>query len=261
VFSKALTGLLSQPYAKERSWTDNTQFIRPEQLAETLWKRLGERPEWKADGLGQEFLPNPRYRGELPAEDVETLRRRLEAGEHFLPASRGIGGWRSRLVLQRTHPSDWLKHTEHGLVVVTGPEGSEKSAVMGRITTLSDQVCRAQAECKGALAAAVPETLPPVGIINMSVHSKGKTLFDSIGAVAAALDIALTNRDRGDPKKLIEAAENITWPVALIFDDLDEAKSGHPYSIGARLIKPLAALSKARLPCIGRGLLWHTQKS
>jgi energy-coupling factor transporter ATP-binding protein EcfA2 len=87
---------------------------------------------------------------------------------------------------------DWLKQTEHGLVVVTGPAGSGKSAVMGRLATLSDSAYRAEAERVGALEGATPETIPPEGIIDMAVHLKGKTLFDCIGAAAAAFDIALS---------------------------------------------------------------------
>ena len=42
-------------------------------------------------------------------------------------------------------------------------------------------------------------------MINVAVHLKGKTLLDSIGAVAAAFEIKLSDRDRADPKALIEA--------------------------------------------------------
>jgi hypothetical protein len=142
--------MLGHPHAKERTWADNDKFISPEQLAKALWQRLGERPDWRAEGLGQDFLPNPRYRGELAAENVETRRRRIEAAEeHFVPVSRGIevgeAGWyfsgRTRILSQLVGR---LKNTEHGSVVVTGPAGSGKSAVMGRLATLSDPAFRSR---------------------------------------------------------------------------------------------------------------------
>jgi hypothetical protein len=66
VFCKGLTGLLSQPYAKERSWTDNDQFISQEQLAKALWQRVDKRPYWKAEGLGRVSFPIPATRANCP---------------------------------------------------------------------------------------------------------------------------------------------------------------------------------------------------
>jgi hypothetical protein len=113
---------------------------------------------------------------------------------------------------------DWLKNTEHGSVVVTGPAGSGKSAVMGRLATLSDPAYRAEADRVGALAGVTPETIPPEGIIDMAVHLKGKTLFDCVGAVTDAFEIALSDRDRANPKALIKAVQDLNRRVTLLFD-------------------------------------------
>jgi WD40 repeat protein len=255
VFCKALTRVLSRPPAIDWGWADNDQFIQASDLAVAIEIEVGEdhHVEYVASGPRQRFIPNPRYRGELPAADVETRRRRLEAAEeHFLPASRGVeigeAGWyfsgRTRVLSQLV---EWLKHAEHGAVVVTGPAGSGKSAVIGRLATLSDVAYRAEAERVGAIAGAPPETLPPEGFIDMAVHLKGKTLFDCIGAVADSFDIALSDRDRADPKALIRAFGNFKRRVTLLFDALDEAKPGHPHGIGERLIKPLAMLAHVRV--------------
>lgn len=152
---------------------------------------------------------------------METQRRRLRlaAGEeHFLPVSRGIevgeAGWyfsgRARLLKELV---DWMKTAEHGLAVVTGPKGAGKSAVMGRIATLSDPGYRAEAERAGVLAEAAVETLTPVGSIDVAVHARGKTLLDCIRAVASALEIALPEEEGPDAKALIEAIGRIGRPV------------------------------------------------
>jgi hypothetical protein len=246
-------GQSAQPLAIGRRWTDNDQFIHASDLAEAVETALGEHVYCEMSGSRQRFIPNPRYRGELPAEDVETRGRRLEAAEeHFVPASRGIevgeAGWyfsgRTRILSQLV---DWLKNTAHGPAVVTGPAGSGKSAVMGRLATLSDPAYRAEAERVGALAGAPAETLPPEGIIDMAVHLKGKTLFDCIGAVAAAFEIELSDSDREDPKALIRTVGDLKRRVTLLFDALDEAKPGHSHAIGERLIKPLAASPQVRV--------------
>jgi Caspase domain len=91
VFCRALTKVLSQPPAIGWAWTDNDEFIHASDLAEAVETALGEQVYCEMSGSRQRFIPNPRYRGELPAEDVESRRRRLEAAEeHFVPASRGI---------------------------------------------------------------------------------------------------------------------------------------------------------------------------
>ena len=254
-FCKALAKVLNRPLGIRRRWTDNDQFIHASDLAEAIETVLDDNHHvyCEMSGSRQRFIPNPRYRGELPAEDVETRGRRLEAAEeHFVPASRGIEvgeeGWYfsgRRRILSRL--VDWLKHAEHGQVVVTGPAGSGKSAVMGRLAILSDPTYRAEADRVGALADATPETLPPEGIIDVAVHLKGKTLFDCIGAVANAYEIEFSGRDRADPKALIRAVGDLKRRVTLLFDALDEAKPGHPHAIGERLIKPLAALSQVRV--------------
>jgi len=253
VFCKALTNLLSQPPSIKQCWTDSDQFIRPADLAEALEAILADQIHCETYGSRQQFIPNPRYKGALPAEDVETRRHRLMvAKEHFPPASRGIEvgemGWifsgRTRLLTQLV---DWLKSAEHGLVVVTGPAGSGKSAVMGRLATLSDSSYREEAERVGVLAGVPAETLPPIGIIDVAVNLKGKTLFDCIGAIADALDIDMTERDRAYPKTLIGAIGKLDRRITMFFDALDEASPGHPDALAEKLIKPLAMLTQVRV--------------
>jgi Mrp family chromosome partitioning ATPase len=133
--------------------------------------------QYKADGDDQDFIPNPRYRAGLPAENVEEQLWRLsrsDAAEHFELASRGIEvgekGWffagRKRLLGSLV---DWLSTAEHGVRIVTGPPGAGKSAVMGRLATLSDAQYR-----QGAIDAGVvkegEDIIAPVGAIDVAVH-------------------------------------------------------------------------------------------
>ena len=156
---KTLTQILTDKQAT-RSWSDNDQFIHTSVLAEVLEKAFGVGLGYKADGPQQEFIPNPLYRGALPAADIETRRRQLampEAEAHFLPAARGIevgvvAGWyftgRERVL---TELVQWMSTAEHGLTIVTGPAGSGKSAVMGTLAILSEPDYRALATAKKAV--------------------------------------------------------------------------------------------------------------
>ena len=70
VFCNALRSVLFEPNAR-RKWSDEDECIHSEFLARAVAKRLpsdASRPEYKADGIGQDFIPNPRYRPGLVAE-------------------------------------------------------------------------------------------------------------------------------------------------------------------------------------------------
>jgi hypothetical protein len=120
-----------------------------------------------------------------PAEVVEERRWRLsrsDAAKHFELATRGIEvpeqGWffsgRKRLLLELV---DWLSTAEHGVRIVTGPPGARKSAVMGRLATLSDAQYRQEAIDAGVVKEG-EDVIPPVRAIDVAVHAKGKTLDD-----------------------------------------------------------------------------------
>jgi WD40 repeat protein len=251
IFSQALAEVLSLPPQPEWGWTDNDQYLNPSAIAVAIAKLKKLDPYFSAHGYDQCFFPNPRFRGELPAQDVETGRRRL-AEDHFLQASRGIEvgelGWyfvgRKRLM---TELVTWLNTAKHGLVVVTGSAGSGKSAVVGRVATLSDPALRAAAERAEALAGVPEKSLPPKGIVDVAAHLKDKTLLDCIGAVASGLDIGLAERDRDNPATLVQKVGGLGRRVTLLFDALDEAHPGYPDTIGRHLVRPLSALPQVRV--------------
>src|SRR4029453_5299178 len=200
VFGEALVHVLANPSVNRR-WSDEDSFIHTEFLAAAVADELeargiAQRPGYKADGLGQDFVPNPRHRPGILAEDVETRRRRLEAAEeHFLPAARGIEvgetGWdfpgRERLVRDVI---SWLATARSGMLVVTGPPGAGKSAVMGRLATMSDPHYRERARAEGGLATIPPETLPPEGVVDVALHGRGKTFAGFVAALGQGLGIS-----------------------------------------------------------------------
>ena len=101
---------------------------------------------------------------------------RSEAAAHFGLAARGIEvgerGWffsgRKRLLRGLV---GWMKTAEHGVRIITGPPGAGKSAVIGRLATLSDAEYRRDALVAGA-AMEGNDTVPPVGVIDVAIHAK-----------------------------------------------------------------------------------------
>jgi WD40 repeat protein len=257
LFCNALRSVLFEPNAP-RSWSDKDECIHSEFLARAVSKLLpvdASKPEYKADGIGQDFIPNPRYRPGSVAEVVEERSWHLaQAGgaEHFDLAARGLevgeSGWyfagRTRLLRALV---DWLATAEHGMRIVTGPPGAGKSAVMGRLATLSDREYRKRAIAAGVVRSEGDGTVPPEGIVDVAIHAKGKTLDDCARALAHALGIAISKEVSLDIAGLVTAIGRIDRRVTIMVDALDEAAGGQGSVIASRLIVPLGRLARVRV--------------
>src|SRR5206468_2287469 len=88
--------------------------------------RISTGPDW-------DLVRNPRYEPGVPDQPVE----------HLLIAARGGSGDESFFTGREDALAEivgWLRRGTPGLFVVTGPPGCGKSAVLGRIVSLSSSV-------------------------------------------------------------------------------------------------------------------------
>jgi hypothetical protein len=236
IFCNALRSVLFEPTAS-RLWSDKDEYIHSEFLARAVSKLLpadASRPQYKADGIGQDFIPNPRHGPGLVGEVVEERSWRLSVSvgaEHFDLAARGIevgeSGWyfAGRKTLLRALV-DWLKTTSHGVRIMTGLPGAGKSAVMGRLATLSDPEYRKAATEAGVMPSADEATVPPEGVIDVAIHAKGKTLNDCARSLAQGLGISVGRELSVDLEDLVTAIGRIERRITIMVDALDEAASG-----------------------------------
>lgn len=259
IFMRAIHDVLLDPRAQRR-WSDTDEMLeasRLQQSVEALLKGQGHEPTiFLADmGTQREFIPNPRFGKAIPADDVETGRKlslALASTDHFELASRGIEtgqvGWyftgRHHILSALV---DWLESAKCGIAIVTGPPGAGKSAVVGRLATLSNPAYRDAAEREGLLATADPATLPPLGSIDVAVHAKGKTLDDCARAIAAALELPLADAVSVDPAELVAAVATLGRGATIVLDALDEAAGNQAEPIARGLLVPLAALDGVRV--------------
>ncbi|MGP3685533.1 tetratricopeptide repeat protein [Streptomyces sp. IBSNAI002] len=167
--------------------------------------------------------------------------------EHLVRASRGApvddGGWffsGRRNVLGRI--TEWLGARQPGLFLVTGSAGCGKSAVLGRVATLSDPVHRADILEHGALAPEDPD--PGEGSVDASLHLRGHTVQQLAEAIAGELGLPVPQT----PAALIAEVEK-NWPAAcadrlpaLVLDGLDEAAPDQAYPVVEQLLAPLSRL-------------------
>jgi WD40 repeat protein len=186
------------------------------------------------------LFPNPRYRPEVgPGLDLETQRAFVE---HWVPKARGAelggGGWyftgREQALREIAR---WLsaERSDGRARVVTGGAGCGKSAVLSRVVTLSDPTYRQEVLAETRSAMLDPATLPPVGVVNVAVHTRHKLLAETTTEIAAGLGLTVR-----DPSEVLEILACRPEKTVIVIDALDEADEKE--QIAWRLLRPLAEL-------------------
>ncbi|MGQ4487043.1 tetratricopeptide repeat protein [Streptomyces sp. SAS_281] len=193
------------------------------------WRGEGQTPVPAALGTGRPVFPNPRHAPGAPARLVE----------HLVLAARGVGfreegsffTGRKRVLGRIT---DWIEADEAGLFLVTGPAGCGKSAVLGRIATLTDPERRAETEAQGGLREGDPG--PGPGHPLAAVHLRGLSPLQAAAELALRLGLP-EPRNTDDFKGELRELER--RPV-LVLDGLDEVPVEHLQATIEELVFPLS---------------------
>lgn len=167
-------------------------------------------------------------------------RRRLDPsfGRHFEPRARGVRHWtvpgwfftgRRRAMVELTA---WLNSPDDTRArVVTGSPGCGKSAVLGRLVTLSDPEYRRLLPEPVVDEALSSETLPDARSIDVAINAHGKTT----GEIRQWISGEIGAPSRSDVDLLAE--ELLSRAVVVVVDGLDEAKD--PRRLIRELLSPL----------------------
>ncbi|GAT79375.1 peptidase C14 caspase catalytic subunit p20 [Streptomyces sp. F-3] len=144
----------------------------------------------------------------------------------------------------------WMETHDHGLLAVTGPAGSGKTAFIGCLVHLT--------------IPGFPESMtepPPVSVqprpesVHAAVHCAGKSLHELAHDVCQALSplIGPVGEETGPPAPGPEATigQRLAWigtlvrrvgSLVVVFDGLDEAAPGQATDIARDLLNPLSAV-------------------
>ncbi|MFD0294583.1 tetratricopeptide repeat protein [Streptomyces sp. NPDC127118] len=223
------------------AWSARNELIGGPDLLAALaerWRGEGQTPVPATLGTGLPVFPNPRHVPGAPARLVE----------HLVLAARGVGyreeGWYftgRKEVLGRIVA--WLAADEAGLFLVTGPAGCGKSAVLGRIATLTDPVQRRETEKYGGLREGDPDPgLSPDRPL-ASVHLRGLSPLQAVSELARQLGLPEprnTDDFRGELRELSPQ------PV-LVLDGLDEVPAEHLRAMIEELVFPLSRTGRVLL--------------
>src|SRR5262249_37641797 len=151
--------------------------------------------------------------------------------DHFDLAARGIEvgetGWdfggRTSLLGRL---GAWLGGAQSGVGIGTGPPVAGLCPVMGPLALLLDPESRKAPGKPGVIAAVEDGTVPPEGVIDVAIHTKGKTLDDCARALARALALPGGMDVSIGVQRLVTAIRRINRRVTIMIDALDEAASG-----------------------------------
>jgi hypothetical protein len=193
------------------------------------WSEPRQTPQQASTGTPGPLLRNP-------------LSRRAWSGgvvEHLLFAARGTSMDTNYFVGRQTVVArvvTWIRGKVPGTFVITGPAGSGKSAVIGRVLCLSDRTEREQLLAQGAVAT---ELDPGLGSIDAHFHARRAGVEQAVAALAAQLEVS-ADASLYDLLALARRRLELGRPLVLAFDGLDEAGGRDASKLATELLLPLA---------------------
>jgi tetratricopeptide (TPR) repeat protein len=199
------------------------------------WKSTKQSLKKGTNGNSLPMFPNPRFNPNAPANIVEHLllaaagRAPDEEGEYFTGRIEQI----NKIVA-------WARFREPGVLVVTGPAGSGKSAIVGRLVSLSNPIYRAR------LLDTAPLTHDDLGerTIHAQIHARQQTLDQVVEDLDHQLvqNKVLTPCPGGETRRREELINDLlcsTQCPRVVLDGLDEATK-NALMIARDLVIPLA---------------------
>ena len=251
---KALEGALG-------SYTDNDETIRIGDLIDRIERRLFLRSVVTRNLGDARPLQGPRAfaQGVTAPQDIYLELRAFLAGlpvdqrAHFVPKAQG--GEQGELAWyfvgrkqERQQVAAWLAGNHTGLLVVAGPAGSGKSALLGNIlvhTTPDLRDLLVQAEQIKRLP---PEEQPEENVFDAVVSLTGLTTADLVARLVAAAGLepqagGLEISERVE--HLLTALGSRTAPFTVLADALDEAQD--PLTVAGAVIRRVATVPGCRV--------------
>ena len=249
IFGSQLMRLLregpSDPELRLR-WSAHNAGVRGDDLIDVMVKEWGEEEqslEPVITGNAQVMFPNPRFDPDASDQVVEHLllvARGIEAGEE--------GDYFTGRVAPLSELVRWMEGQQPGLALVTGPAGCGKSALLGRLASLSDSRQRHRILALGPLEH--PD--PGEGSVAAQVQARALTADGLAGRIDGQLVKArlLAASAAQEPRNSLElqgALQRLRQrgvaPPLILIDGLEEA-GAEAWAMAEQVIGPLAGLAR-----------------
>ncbi len=226
IFGSHLLRLLREgPVSAENClrWSIHSAGVRGDDFIDALfdeWDDSYQKPKRAETGHPSILLPNPNYDPNAPEQLVEHL---LMAAQGRAPDEEG--SFFTGRTAQLDQIASWIRERKPGVFLVTGPAGSGKSALLGRIVSLSNPEERSKIAGRDSFEHADPGQK----VVHAHVHARGITAEGLCGLIDAQLvrkGVLPKNlsgpRNRGE---LLGAMERRETRLLLVIDGLDESGS------------------------------------
>ena len=177
---RLLTAGPRDPRARVQRWSQHNRLIRGEDLGDAIvdpkeWPvDIDQRPLFLRYGPSGDMIPNPLWEPTAPEQVVE----------HLLIAARGGStgderSWFTGRTAEVDHVVAWIREGTPGMRVVTGSAGTGKSAIIGRVVSLSNPAERARLVGEGGWGI---HGDPGERSVHANIHARGLTVDQAASA-------------------------------------------------------------------------------
>jgi hypothetical protein len=227
-----------------RRWSFHNRLIRGDDLCDAVlkeWPGTAYRPEYASSGSPWWMIENPLWDADAPPQVVEHL---LLAARSQDGQQRETRSWFTGRVDEVNTLVSWTTNRAPGLFVITGSAGTGKSAVLGRLVSVS---VKAERESLGEPTKWEHDD-PGLGSVTAHAHARGLTadrLADVIGEQLIARGVfPRWHKDPLNADELLGAIRKASdeggfQPPVIAIDGLDEAR-GESFTIARDLLLRLA---------------------
>jgi hypothetical protein len=255
-FGAVLHRLLTQgprrPITRVR-WSPQNRLIKGEDLGDAAvdpqeWPPgFDQTPGFVRAGAGMPMIPNPLWEPNASEQVVE----------HLLRSARGspVGddrSWFTGRVAEIDTVVGWIRSGAPGVRVVTGSPQTGKSAIVGRVVSLSNPIERARLESEGDLG---DHADPGQQSVHAHIHARGLTADQAAARLDAQLVRTIVSdfedgsrsllQSQADPRNALELVGGLQrvhqrgFTPVIVVDGLDEAL-GEAFKIAENLLARLA---------------------
>lgn len=228
------------PVLKVR-WSSHNQYVRGDDVCDAVLKEWGsdlQSPDFAARGSAWWMFRNPLYDAGAPEQVVEHLLQAARSGARLDEKS-----WFTGRTEEINQVVGWVRSGQAGIYVISGSAGTGKSALAGRIVSLSNPDERERLLRDGHHWA---HQDPGERSVHAHLHARALTADRAAAVLAEQLVARKVLPPQAEPRNASElagqvqrAVEGGAPPPVLVVDGLDEARE-EAFAIAGELLIRLA---------------------
>ncbi|WP_410821031.1 tetratricopeptide repeat protein [Micromonospora sp. 050-3] len=225
-------------------WSVHNQSIRGDDLCDAVikeWPGPRQTPQFQGRGSAWWMFPNPLFDPGAPEQVVEHLLRAARGG-----AREDERSWFTGRTTEVNQVVTWVRAGKPGVYVVTGSAGTGKSAITGRVVSLSNPHERARLLTEGR---PWEHDDPGERSIHAHIHARGLSVDQAAELIAGQLvrcGLLPAQAARRNAAELVgqvqRAVEAGAAPPVLVVDGVDESR-GEAFTLAEELVLRLSRLA------------------